>query len=225
MGPSKDMADLTLKEEQLTSRNISLGINIRCGVSASIGVDGMLSAIKKGETFYAGIKIRDSNIYLDKEREAVVQMQSTVPIGCQYFRNKQEGKIDTKVYCTLGMNIFVNDGKPLQCERESVLNKVPEEHGNHLCAQDIKKTTETFGKIGSPFGKSASREKHCCLFLGTWVLAIPLRMPSTLSTKKSLKSCARTFAGLPDGSIKTWQHVFTPQMPGHFGKVFHISTT
>ncbi|XP_060606424.1 uncharacterized protein LOC132758740, partial [Ruditapes philippinarum] len=145
MGPSKDMSDLILKEEQLTSRHISLGINIRCGVSASIGVDGMLSAIKKGETFYAGIKIRDSNIYLDKEREAVVQMQSTVPIGCQFFRAKEK---DMTEFCTLGMNIFVNNGKSLQCERESVLNKKPEENGNHLCAQDIK--TLAMGDVWDP---------------------------------------------------------------------------
>ncbi|XP_060556762.1 von Willebrand factor D and EGF domain-containing protein-like, partial [Ruditapes philippinarum] len=139
MGPSKDMADLVLNEDDLSSRNITMGIYVRCGVRASISENGMLTPMNRSEKFYAGIKISQTNVYLDKGSSAVVQMLSTVPIGCKYFKGT-----NTSLVCKAEMKLFVDDGDPLQCEKGSILNKVDEDddNGNEVvnqhCAQYIK---------------------------------------------------------------------------------------
>ncbi|XP_060556760.1 uncharacterized protein LOC132717337, partial [Ruditapes philippinarum] len=139
MGPSTDMADLVLNEDHLTSRNIPLGIYIRCGVSASIGVNGMFTPMKRSSKFYAGIKITNRNIYLDKASSAVIQMVSTVPIGCRYIIGLG---MSTSMTCKSVIKLFVDNDDHLQCERGTILNKVPEETGFQRCTQYIMALAE-----------------------------------------------------------------------------------
>ena len=85
-----------------------------------------------------------------------------------------------------------------------------------IFAISISEATEKFENCSPLKGVSGTTLSVCWWDL---FLAIPLRMPSTLSIKKSLKSCAR---------FTRWQHNlcgFTHQMPGHFDKVFHVTTT
>jgi hypothetical protein len=65
-------------------------------------------------------------------------MESTVPIGCVYFKGIQA---DKSLVCMAEMKIFVNDDETLQCEEKgSILNKVPKEIENQRCAQYIQVT-------------------------------------------------------------------------------------
>ncbi|XP_060592666.1 von Willebrand factor D and EGF domain-containing protein-like [Ruditapes philippinarum] len=134
-GPSPNPDDLFFHQNVLHDNSIKMGFDIHCGVSAltppgaSVGgeTDMMYS-----KSYYAGIKIPSTTIYIDKGSTAVLQMTSTMPIGCRY---KEPPGDD----CIENFQIFNYENEGFQCTAgvANVANPINQRCSNGL--QTLKK--------------------------------------------------------------------------------------
>ncbi|XP_060592828.1 uncharacterized protein LOC132747457 isoform X4 [Ruditapes philippinarum] len=142
-GPTTEINELLFHESVLEDNSIDMGFTIYCGVSAltSDGMDAGVTDTVFSKSYYAGIKISSTTIYINKGDTAVVQMTTTVPIGCRY---NEPSVINTDEECVEKFQIFNQDA--FQCNKAGILNHLIQP--NQRCSngfQTLKK-----GSIWNP---------------------------------------------------------------------------
>ncbi|XP_060573106.1 neurogenic locus Notch protein-like [Ruditapes philippinarum] len=110
-GPTTEINDLLFHQSVLIDNKITMGFNIYCGISAltSDGPNASVTDMVFSESYYAGIKVINTTIYIDKGDTAVIQLQSTMPIGCRY--NDPPGDD-----CIENFQIFSRENEGFQCK-------------------------------------------------------------------------------------------------------------
>ncbi|XP_053387517.1 von Willebrand factor D and EGF domain-containing protein-like isoform X3 [Mercenaria mercenaria] len=132
-GPSRVMDDLTLKENTLINNGLGLGITVSCSVSVSSVVDGLRTPMNASAEFYAGMKLTNQTIYMDKKTSAFVGITTTVPLGCRYATYLK----DPTLICEDELKIF--DPTPHNCTFGNIRTKSPSmKPFNQKCSSPIK---------------------------------------------------------------------------------------
>ncbi|XP_053377681.1 neurogenic locus notch homolog protein 1-like isoform X15 [Mercenaria mercenaria] len=132
-GPSRDMDDLTLQESALIDNGLGLGITVRCGVRVSSVVDGLKTNMTASADFFAGVKVTNRTVYIDKNSTAFVRIKTTIPLGCQYEDNVTS-------LCTENLKIF--DPNPHNCKVGSITTSSPSMPDNQKCSSPFQSLTK-----------------------------------------------------------------------------------
>ncbi|XP_060561686.1 von Willebrand factor D and EGF domain-containing protein-like [Ruditapes philippinarum] len=111
-GPTTDIDGLLFHQSVLIDNDIEMGFDIYCGVSAltSDNADAGITEMAFSRSFFAGIKVSNTTINIDKGDTAVLQMTSTMPIGCRY------ADLPAGEDCIENFQIFNRDNEDIQCE-------------------------------------------------------------------------------------------------------------
>ncbi|XP_060554401.1 uncharacterized protein LOC132715420 [Ruditapes philippinarum] len=110
-GPTTDINGLLFHQSVLIDNNITMGFDIYCGVSAltSEDADAGVTEMVFSKSYFAGIKVSSTSININKGDTAVLQMTSTMPIGCGYDDAVDDG-------CIENFQIFNKDNEGFQCQ-------------------------------------------------------------------------------------------------------------
>ncbi|XP_060602737.1 uncharacterized protein LOC132755831 [Ruditapes philippinarum] len=125
LGPSQDIDELTLREENF--RDIPLGYTVQCSVTVSAAKLGQQTQTQYSDNFYAGVKVYNSTVFLKKGSHTQISVSSTLPIGCSHFDNVHK-------FCKDELRI--SDAADISCLQETVTNIV--ETDSTKCTEYIK---------------------------------------------------------------------------------------
>ncbi|XP_060570056.1 uncharacterized protein LOC132728427 [Ruditapes philippinarum] len=116
-GPTLNADDLLFHEDVLMNNSIEMGFYIYCGVSAltSDSVDAGVTEMLYSTSYYAGIKVSSTTININKGDTEVLQMTSTMPIGCRYNVQPNES-------CVVNFQIFNSNDSRFQCNVAGIAN-------------------------------------------------------------------------------------------------------